>query len=240
MAVERGDLVRGYEVAKGEYVQLTDEELDSLEAEANSAIELREFIPLSKVDPVYYEHSYYLAPDQGGEKPYRLLADAMEKVGRVALAEMVSHNKENLVLIRAANGGLVMQTMFYADEVRDFSAVPRAEGERLTPEEFKLAAGLVEKLSSEEFQPEAYQDEHRARVLAMLDEKQKGQEISVAPRVLPRGQVIDIYEALKRSLATAKPRARSAARRPGVKRRSPNPCRRAVFRSLLGSRRSTV
>jgi non-homologous end joining protein Ku len=88
-----------------------------------------------------------LAPDQGGEKPYRLLADAMEKVGRVALAEMVSHNKENLVLIRPAKGGLIMQVMFYADEVRDFAAIPRAEGQRLTPEEFELASGLVEKNS---------------------------------------------------------------------------------------------
>jgi DNA end-binding protein Ku len=101
-------------------VQVTDAELDALEAEANSNIELKEFIPITKVDPVYFEDAHYLAPDQGGEKAYRLLADAMEKSGRVALAEMVSGGKEKLVLIRSAKGGLILQTMFYANEIRDF------------------------------------------------------------------------------------------------------------------------
>lgn len=98
---------------KGKYVQLTEEELESLEAEANSNIDLKEFIPISRVDPVYFEHGYYVAPDQGGGKSYRLLSDAMQQTGRVALAEMVSHNKENLVLTRFAQGGLILQFMFY-------------------------------------------------------------------------------------------------------------------------------
>jgi DNA end-binding protein Ku len=106
--VERADLVRGYELAKGQYVRLTEADLESLEAEGNNIIDLKEFIPIRKVDPVYFEWGYYLAPNQGGEKPYRLLADAMDKTDRVALAEMVSHNKEKLVLIRAAGGGLIM------------------------------------------------------------------------------------------------------------------------------------
>jgi DNA end-binding protein Ku len=123
VVVERADLVRGYEFEKG--VQVTDAELDALEAEANSNIELKEFIPIEKVDPIYFEDAHYLAPDEGGDKAYRLLADAMEKSGRVALAEMVSRGKEKLMLIRSAKGGLVLQTMFYANEIRDFDQVRR-------------------------------------------------------------------------------------------------------------------
>jgi DNA end-binding protein Ku len=128
--VERDHLVRGYELTKGQYVQVTDDELDALEAERNSNIELREFIPITKVDPVYFEGAYYLAPGEGGDKPYRLLAEAMDKSGRVAIAEMVSYGKERLVLIRPAKGGLVLQVMFYANEVRDFDQIPKPEGVR--------------------------------------------------------------------------------------------------------------
>ena len=166
------------------------------------------------MDPIYFERSYYLAPDEGGEKPYRLLADAMQKAGRVALAEMVFHDKERLVLIRSAKRGLIMQMMYYWNEVRDFSAIPKAEGERLTPEERELARGLVEKLSSDEFHPEAYKDEYRERVLAMLEQKAKGQEITVAPPAAPpRAEVIDIHAALKKSLETARPREKADRRR---------------------------
>ena len=133
----------------------------------------------------------------------------MAQVGRGALAEMVRNDKEKLVLIRSAQGGLIMQVMFYANEVRDFGAIPKPEGQKLTPQEFELATGLMEKLSSADFDPEIYHDEHYERVTAMLDAKVKGQDITVAPRVPPRGEVIDIYEALKRSLATAKPRAKA-------------------------------
>jgi DNA end-binding protein Ku len=209
-------LVRGYEVAKGEYVQLTEAELESLEAEANSAIELKEFIPFQKVDPVYFEHAYYLAPDEGGEKPYRLLADAMEQVGRVALEEMVSHNKENLVLVRPAKRGLVLQTMFYANEVRDFAAIPKAENQRPTRGELELAQSLVEKLSSPDFEPETYSDMYRTQVLAMLEEKVKGGTITVPTPARPPGKVVDLYEALKQSLREADPgktQQRARARR---------------------------
>jgi DNA end-binding protein Ku len=216
VVVKRSDLVRGYEVAKGEYVQLTDEELESLEAEANSAIELKEFIPIEKIDPVYFEHGYYLAPEPGGEKPYRLLADAMNETGKVALAEMVSHNKENLVLIRPAKFGLVLQVMFYANEVRDFGAIPKGEGVWPTRGELELARSLVEKLSSPEFEPERYSDLYRTQVLAMLEEKVKGGTITVPPHAPPRGNVVDLYETLKRSLQQADPeksKQRARARR---------------------------
>jgi DNA end-binding protein Ku len=211
--VERSELVRGYEFEKGRYVQITDDELDALEAERNNNIELREFIPIQKVDPVYFESAHYLAPDQGGDKAYRLLADAMEKTGRVALAGMVSGGKEKLVLIRSAKGGLILQTMFYANEIRDFDQVPKAEGVRVTSEEIELGAGLLEKLSSENFEPENYEDEYQNRVRAMLDSKVKGQEITVPPKAPTRGHIIDLMEALKESMKTVEHGKKTASQR---------------------------
>jgi len=204
VVVERTDLVRGYEFEKGKYVRFTDDEHDAVEAEANSNIELKEFIPIEKVDPVYFEAGHYLAPDEGGAKAYRLLADAMERSGRVALAEMVSHGKEKLVLIRPSKGGLILQTMFYANEIRDFSAIPKAEDVPLSAAEFELAHGLVEKLFSEDFEPESYEDEYQARVRTMLESKVKGREITVPPPAPAPRHVIDLMTALKESMKTAR------------------------------------
>jgi DNA end-binding protein Ku len=166
-----------------------------------------------KFDPVYFDGAYYLAPDEGGEKAYRLLAEAMEKSARVALAEMVSHGKERLVLIRSAKGGLVLQVMFYADEVRDFDQVPKADNERLSTQELELSRGLIEKLSSEDFEPEIYRDEYRERVLALLDEKAKGRQITIAPKRPAAGHVIDLMAALKESMRTAQRRRKRTEER---------------------------
>src|ERR1043165_7394156 len=117
---ERDDLVRGFEVSKGKYVQITEEELESLEAEANNGIEFREFVPVDKIDPVYFESSYYLAPSKGAEKPYRLMAETLEKTGRVAIAQTVFHEKESLVAVRYHQNGLVMQFIYFANEVRRY------------------------------------------------------------------------------------------------------------------------
>jgi DNA end-binding protein Ku len=170
------------------YVRLTDAELDELEAESNSSIDLKEFIPIKKIDPVYFERAYYLGAEEAGSKAYRLLADEMGKSGRVALVEMIFHNREKLVLIRPMKGGLVLQFIYHEEEVRDFDEIAKAEGERLTPAEFELATGLVEKLSAAEFEPEAYTDEYRARVKNIFDQKAKGQEITIAPPAPPSGQ----------------------------------------------------
>jgi DNA end-binding protein Ku len=190
-----------FQHAKDQYVPVTEEELESLEAEANRSIDLKEFIPLASVDPVYFENTHYLGADKGGEKPYRLLADAMAKSGRVAIAELVSRGKEQLVLIRPYKKGLVLHTMYYADEVRDFSQVPKGENVKVSEQELELGIGLIDKLTSEEFRPENYKDEYRIRVLAMLDEKSKGKEVTIsAPAPQRGGKVVDIMEALKRSM----------------------------------------
>jgi DNA end-binding protein Ku len=198
--VERGALVKGYEFAKDQYVQFTEEELKGLEGEASRTIDIAEFVPLAQVDPIYFEKTYYLGPDKGGEKAYRLLSDAMDKAGRVALAKYVMRGKENLVLIRPAQKGLMLHTMYFADEIRDFGEVEKGDEAKLKPGEMELAERLVGELTSEAFRPERYADEYRGRVLAAVENKVEGKEVtSLAPQA-QRTQVIDLMEALKQSL----------------------------------------
>ena len=125
--VESDDRIRGYEFSKDQYVQLTEAELESLEAESSNNIELKEFIPLSKIDPVYFESAYYLGAGEGGEKPYRLLADALAESNRAAIAQLVTRGKEQLVLIRPYQNGLIMHSLFYANEVGNFAEIPKTE-----------------------------------------------------------------------------------------------------------------
>src|ERR687892_2828133 len=199
--VEREEFVRGYEFAKDQYVRFKDEELEALEGEASQAIEISEFVPLSTVDPIYYEKSYYLGPDKGGEKPYRLLADAMEKAGQVALAKYVMRGKESLVLIRAAQSGLMLHTMYFADEVRSFDEIDKGSSAKIKEGELDLALQLINGLARETFSPDRYTDEYRHRVLEMINKKVEGQEITLAEPVAPRAQVIDLMDALKASLS---------------------------------------
>jgi DNA end-binding protein Ku len=172
VTVERDDRVRGYEFAKDQYVQLTEAELESLETESSNNIELKEFIPLSKIDPVYFEDSYYLGAGEGGEKPYRLLADALAKSKRAAIAQLVSRGKEQLVLIRPYENGLIMHSLYYANEVRNFAEIAKAENSKLYEDEIELGATLIESMS-DGFRPDKYRGEYRERVQAMLEEKAK-------------------------------------------------------------------
>jgi DNA end-binding protein Ku len=199
--VERAELVRGYEFAKDQYVQVKDEELKALEGEASKIIDIAEFVPLADVDPIYFEKTYYLGPDKGGEKPYRLLADAMEKAGQVALAKYVMRGKESLVLIRPAQGGLMLHTMYFADEVRNFDEIDKGQSAKIREGELDLALQLIDGLASETFSPDRYADEYRHRVLGMINQKVEGQEITISEAPAPRAQVIDLMEALKESLA---------------------------------------
>jgi DNA end-binding protein Ku len=199
--VERSELVRGYEFAKDQYVQVKDDELKALEGEASKIIDIAEFVPLSEVDPIYFEKTYYLGPDKGGEKAYRLLADAMAKTERVALAKFVMRGKESLVLIRPSQHGLMLHTMYFADEVRDFSEVGKGEAATLKEGELGLALRLIEDLSHEEFKPDQYQDDYRQRVLDLVNSKVEGKEVTTVAPEAHRAQVIDLMDALKQSLA---------------------------------------
>src|SRR5262249_36279629 len=156
--------------------------------------------PLAKVDPVYFEKSYYLGPDKGGEKAYRLLSDAMTQAGKVALAKFVLRGRENLVLVRSAQNGLMLHTMYFADEVRNFDEISKGESAKISGAETNLALRLIDELSNEEFHPEQYEDEYRQRVLNLVNTKAEGKEITIAEPQVHRAQVIDLMEALKESL----------------------------------------
>jgi len=217
---DRTQLVKGYEFAKDQYVQMTEEELKSVEGEASKIIDITEFVPLPTVDPIYYEKTYYLGPDKGGEKAYRLLADAMEKMDKVALAKFVMRGKESLVLIRPAQHGLMLHTMYFADEVRDFGEIDKGESAKIREGELDLAQRLIEELSYGEFKPEQYHDEYRQRVLDVINAKVEGQEITAVGPPVQRAQVIDLMDALKESLAkrAAEPAtAASDERKPPMK-----------------------
>jgi len=216
--LERTSLVKGYEFAKEQYVRFTEEELKKLETEASRMIDIAEFVPLDQVDPIYFEKTYYLGPDKGGDKAYRLLRDAMIKTNRVALAKFVMRGKENLVLIRAADEGLMLHTMYYADEIRDFGEIDKGQDATVKAGELQLAERLIDELSSKEFKPEQYHDEYRDRLLEVVESKVEGKEItSVAPQE-QRTQVIDLMEALKQSLETRAPKGgRSEAKKPAAK-----------------------
>ncbi|MBI2963954.1 MAG: Ku protein [Deltaproteobacteria bacterium] len=214
-AVSRDDLVKGYEFAKDRYVTFTPEELKALEQESTQAIEITEFVPPARIDPIYFDKPYYLGPDKGGDKAYRLLGKAMLETERAALGRYASHGKQYLVLLRPLGDGLVLQQLHYADEVRAMADVPMAAAE-VKEGELKLAVQLVEQISSDAFRPEVYEDEVRRRVRELVQKKVEGEEISAAPpQAAPGARIIDLMEALKASLA---PKAPAAAERKPAKR----------------------
>jgi len=216
--VERPALVKGYEFAKDQYVRFTDEELKALEGETSKMIDIEEFVPLASVDPIFFEKTYYLGPDKGGGKAYRLLADAMTKTERVALAKFVMRGKESLVLIRPAQDGLMLHTMYFADEVRDFGEIDKGKGAKVREGELELALRLVEELTQGDFSAQRYQDEYRQRVLDAVNAKVEGKEVTAVAPEAQRAQVIDLMEALKESLAKRAPSdADGAGRKPPLK-----------------------
>ena len=204
VVVPRTEMVKGYEFAKDQYVVFTKEELKAMEEETKKAIEITEFVPAGAVDPVYYDKPYYLGPDNGGEKPYKLLVEAMKQTGRSALARWAIRGKQHLVLIRPSKGALVMQQLMYADEVRPISEVPVGDADLKEPE-LKLAVQIIDQIAADEFHPEHYQDDVKKRYHEAIQRKIEGQEITAAPEQ-PKAQIIDLMEALKASLA-----AKSAA-----------------------------
>jgi DNA end-binding protein Ku len=233
--VPRDQMVKGFEFSKDQYVTFTDEEIKALQEEANRSIEITEFVPLAKVDPIFFDGGYYLGPDKGGEKAYKLLREAMKQTGRSALAKWAARGKQYLVLIRPAEGGLVMQQLLYKDEVKSITdvGVPDAE---LKDTELKLAVQLVEQIATDEFKPENYEDEVRKRMRAAIDRKIEGQEITAAPEQ-PKAQIIDLMEALKASLAgkppappaaPAEPAEAAARKKKGAKAESERPPLKAV------------
>ena len=180
--IDRSELVRGYEIEKGRYVTFTDEELKGLEAHADHSIEITEFVPLSEVDPVYFEESYYLATDTGSSKAYRLLTDAMDSSKRVALGRYTMRGKEHLILLRPYARGLILHTLYYADEVKAVDEFDRAVNEAVKETELTLAKKLIDELSHKKFDPAQYSDSYRERVSEAAQKKIEGEEVTEAPK----------------------------------------------------------
>jgi DNA end-binding protein Ku len=197
--VGREDTVKGYEFAKDQYVVFTTEELKALEEKATGMIEVIEFVPLAKVDREYLEKVYYLAPDKGGDRAYRLLCEALKETGRAALGQYQARGQQYLVLLRPREGVLVMEQLHYADEVRGTAEVPVPAGD-VKPAELALAKQLIEQTANESFEPQKYKDTVRERVLETIQRKVDGQDITADIAPESGGKIIDLMEALKASL----------------------------------------
>jgi DNA end-binding protein Ku len=199
--VDRSEMVKGYEFAKDQYVMFSGEELKALEDATTHAIDIGQFVPLESVDPLYFDGTYYLAPDKGAAKPYTLLATALRKAHQCAVGRWISRGKEHIVIIRALQDGLAMHQLHFKAEVRDLKDLG-IEAAPVSEPELKLAQQLIDHLGAKRFDPNEYQDEHKARVAAAIQRKVDGKEVSIAegPVTAKGGNVIDLMEALRASI----------------------------------------
>ena len=198
--VTRDEMVKGYEFAKGQYVVMSPEELKALEEKATGQVEIIEFVPLQKVGREFFERAYYLGPEKGADRAYRLLVKAMEESGKAALGQYAARGQQHLVLLHPRNGRIVMEQLHYIDEIRPADEVPVPEGE-VKPAELQMAKMLIDQSSKEEFDPSQYKDTVRERVMELIQQKVAGQDITTSeePAEKPT-QVLDLMEALKASL----------------------------------------
>ena len=208
--VDREHTVKGYEHAKGQYVVFSADELKALDAVATQAIAIEEFVPATAVDPVWVDKSYYLGPDKGGERAYKLIHDAMIETGLVGIASYSARGKQYIVLLRPFHEGLIMHQLRYADEVKPWSEVPLPDLPELKPAEIGLAKQIIQQIAHETFAPEKYKDDVQARMRELIAQKVEGQEITMAPEA-PVGKVVDLMEALKASLGMGKDAERKPA-----------------------------
>lgn len=200
VVVERDEMVKGYEFAKDQYVQFTPEEIKALEEAGSQSIDIAEFVPIASVDPVYFDKTYYLAPDKGGNKPYALLCEALKEAQVCAVGRWASRGKAYIVLVRPTGDVLTLQQLHFAADVRPMTEVEVVKTE-IKPAELKLARQLIDQQTSRSFEPTAYTDELRARLQAAIDRKVEGQEISISEtKPESGGKVIDLMEALRASL----------------------------------------
>jgi len=220
-SVDRSEIVKGYEFSRGQYVLFNPEELKALEATPTESIEISEFLPSSEIDPIYFAKSFYLAPDKGASRAYTLLAKAMQETQRWALASYSARGKQYLVVIRPLQNGLVMQQLFYANEIRSFEELDISDA-NVNEKELKMAVQLAEMGAADEFHPENYRDEVQQRVRDLINEKvESGKEITATAVAQPKqGQVIDLMEALRASLSGSSPKSKPA--KPASASRTPS------------------
>src|SRR5215210_6037255 len=210
--VDPDEIVRGFEIEKGRFVPLEDEDLDRLDIELTHSIDICDFVGLEEIDPIYFRKAYYLLPQEGAEKPYRLLVRALEETGKVGIAKVVIRNKQHLAALRAYDGRLVLETMYYADEIRQPESV-NGSG-RLREAEVEMAKSLVENLS-DSFTPDKYDDTYREELMALIRAKAKGKKLP-EPKEEEDGEVVDLMAALRESVEQTK-KDRKKTKRPAKK-----------------------
>jgi DNA end-binding protein Ku len=212
-------IVKGYELSPDRYVVVKPEELDGIEPRKTHMIEIEDFVELEQIDPIFYDHPYYLAPGKGATKAYALLLEAMEESGRVGIARVVIRSKEQLVALRAEDGVLHMETMLFGDEVippDSLEEIPDAGELKASKREIAMASELIDSLSSD-FDPSKYHDEYRERVLELIEQKAEGKEIAIQPEEEAPAEVPDLMAALEASIAGAKRQGGAAKKKPARK-----------------------
>jgi DNA end-binding protein Ku len=221
------EIVKGYEITPDRYVMITNEELEALDPKATRMVDIEEFVDLSDIDPIYYDHNYYLAPTAGGAKAYRLLLDAMREAGKVGIGKVVLRSKQQLCALRPTGDVLALTTMLWGDEVLSpdrLDEIGEIEEAQATDRELKMAEQLIDSLSAD-FEPTKFHDEYREQVLALIEAKANGEEIAVQPQVEEPAAAPDLMAALEASLAAV---------RPGDSDEPPKPRRRAPAKSADG------
>lgn len=227
--VPREEIVKGYEFAKGQYVLFTKEELEVVETPKSDEIEIVSFVPAETVPRLYFNKAYYLGPDKGGARAYRLLSAALKKTERVAIAKHATRGKQYIVMVRPHEEGLLMEQLYYEEEIRSFDQVPLEEGD-VNEAELGLAIQLIDQAAADSFDPSQFQDEVRAKTLELIQQKVEGQEITAAPVEESKTKIIDLMAALKASIeedegasarkpATKAGKKKSAKKKPAAKKK---------------------
>jgi DNA end-binding protein Ku len=212
--VDADEIVRGFEVRKGSFVELTDEDIDRLDIELTHSIDICDFVSIDEIDPIYFRKAYYLLPQDGAEKPYRLLVKALAETGRVAIAKVVIRNKQHLACVRPVGKNLVLETMYYADEIRKPEDAPAPQ---VRAAEVEMAKTLIENLAAK-WEPTKYHDRYRNELLGLLEKKAEGEPLPEA-KAAEGGEVVDLMDALRQSVAGTKKKRKPAQRKRVVRRK---------------------
>jgi DNA end-binding protein Ku len=215
--VDADEIVRGFEIEKGRFVPLEDEDLDRLDIELTHSIDICDFVSLEEIDPIYFRKAYYLVPQEGAEKPYRLLVKALDETGKVGIAKVVIRNKEHLAALRPYEGVLLLETMYYPDEIRQAEKV---DGRGQLPKaEVEMAKSLVENLS-DSFKPEKYDDRYRKELLSLIRAKAKGRKLPEAEADDDEGEVVDLMAALRESVEQTQKKQKKRTRKKPARKAS--------------------
>jgi DNA end-binding protein Ku len=215
--VDPDEIVRGFEVEKGRYVELTEEDYDRLDIELTHSIDICDFVDIDEIDPIYFRKAYYLLPQEGAEKPYRLLLRALEETGKVGIAKVVIRKKQHLACLRPWQGVILLETMYFADEVRQPESLDGKTS--LRPAEVDMAKSLVENLS-DKFEPNKYDDTYRKELLDLLKEKAETGKISAPHEEEEEAEVVDLMAALRESVERTKRQQRTSSRSRAKKKAS--------------------